>query len=249
MFGILNRRWLARAPRKHLSRGVSALALFALLGAASAQISVGESLVAEGRFAEAVETFQRVVDASPSNARARYLFARAAVYLADSLPAGEADAKEGWFSQAAAAAEKAVELAPDDADAHFEVARALGRLAQYRGVLQSLNLAGRVSSALDAALAINPNHGPSWHARALFHRDVPWIAGGRSSRVIPSFLSAIAAEPDAMTHRVELARVYLNSGEVALAREQLDVALSLSAQTYLQRQDLEAARTLARSLP
>jgi Tfp pilus assembly protein PilF len=62
-------------------------------------------------------------------------------------------------------------------------------------------------------------------------------------------LSAIAAEPDAMTHRVELARVYLNSGEVALAREQLDVALSLSAQTYLQRQDLEAARTLARSLP
>lgn len=238
-----------RARVRSLGRTLLSIAAAALLTVASAQLSVGEGHIDEGRFAEAVETFQRLIDGNPNNVRAQILFARASVYWADSLPSGESAAKEDLFAKAAAAAEKAVELAPNDADAHFEVARALGRLAQFRGVLQSLNLAGRVSAALDAALAANPNHGPSWHARALFHRDVPWIAGGRSSRVIPSFQSAIAAEPDAITHRVELARAYLAAGEVALAREQLDVALSLTARTYLQRQDLDEARALQRSLP
>jgi hypothetical protein len=76
-------------------------------------------------------------------------------------------------------AARATDLAPEEPDAHFEVARALGRLAQYRGVLQSLNLAARVERALERTLELDPEHAGAWHARGLFHHDVPWIAGGR----------------------------------------------------------------------
>jgi len=220
-----------------------------LTGTAVAQVAAGDRLVDEGRFAEAVAAYEAAVAANPNDARARYQLARAAVYLADDLPEeAEAD-KEAWFARAAEAAELSVELAPDDPDAHFEVARALGRLAQFRGVLQSLSLAGRVSDALDAALELDPEHAAAWHARALFHRDVPWIAGGRAGQVIPSFERAIASEPDVITHRLELARVLLERDEPDLAREQLELAVTFAARTYHDRLDLEAAGDLLASLP
>jgi tetratricopeptide (TPR) repeat protein len=210
--------------------------------------SGGDTLVDEGRFADAVAAYQRVIDANPNDARAHHRLARAAVYQADRLPSDQKEAKEALFDRAAKAAQRAVELAPSNPDAHFEVARALGRLAQFRGVLQSLGLAGQVRAALDKAIELNPNHGASWHALALFHRDVPFLAGGRSNQVVPSFERAIAAEPNVISHRVELARVLANTGKVEEARAQLQVAVGLPANTYLEREDLAAARTLANEI-
>jgi len=220
-----------------------------LTATASAQVTAGDRLVDEGRFEEAIAAYETAVAANPNDARAHYQLARAAVYLADAFPAEAETDKEAWFARAADAAELAVELAPGDPDAHFEVARALGRLAQFRGVLQSLNLAGRVSRALDAALELDPEHAASWHARALYHRDVPWIAGGRAGQVIPSFERAIASEPDVITHRLELARVLIERDETVAAREQLELAVTFSARTYHDRLDLEAATALLASLP
>ena len=243
---------MAHVSSIHPRRSVLALVLacgLCLAGNAAAQVAAGDRLVDEGRFEEAVAAYEAAVAANPEDARALYQLARAAVYLADALPAEAAADKEAWFARAADAAELAVELAPADPDAHFEVARALGRLAQFRGVLQSLNLAGQVSRALDAALEIDPEHAASWHARALYHRDVPWIAGGRAGQVIPSFERAIASEPDVITHRLELARVLIERDEPNGAREQLELAVTFAARTYHDRLDLEAARELLASLP
>ncbi len=227
---------------------VLAALLAVLLGSALANVPAGLRLVDEGRFVEAMETFETVIERSPADVRAYYLLARAAVYAADALPEGEDDAKEALFDRAAQYAEAAVERAPDDPHAHFEVARALGRLAQYRGVLASLNLAGRVSDALDRTLALDPEHAGAWHARALFHVEVPWIAGGRSGQVVPSFERAVAIEPDVLTHRVEFARVLIDRGEPEAAAEHLEVALTLTPRTYFDRQDLAAAEALREQL-
>jgi tetratricopeptide (TPR) repeat protein len=234
-------------PRRNTLALVLACGLW-LTGVAAAQVAAGDRLVDAGSFEEAIAAYETAVAANPQDARAHYQLARAAVYLADDLPPeAEAD-KEAWFARAAEMAELSVELAPDDPDAHFEVARALGRLAQYRGVLQSLNLAGRVSDALDGALELDPDHAASWHARALFHRDVPWIAGGRAGQVIPSFERAIASEPDVITHRLELARVLIERDEPDAAREHLELAVTFAARTYHDRLDLEAASALLASL-
>ena len=213
-------------------------------GLAMASVPEGNRLIDEGRFAEAAEAYEAVLARTADDARAHYLLARALVYQADSLPDDEADAKEALFDRAAEHAERATELAPENPDAHFEVARALGRLAQYRGVLQSLNLASRVASALDRTLDLDDEHAGAWHARALFHHEVPWIAGGRGGRVVPSFERAIEIEPDVLSHRVEFARVLIERGSPEAAAEQLEAALALTPRTYHDHQDLAAAEAL-----
>lgn len=228
---------------------LATIALTLLLTFAHANVTTGDRLVDQGDFAGAVAAYEAVLAQDPDDPVAHYRLARAAVYEADDLPEGQDEAKEALFDLARTHAERAVKLAPDDAEAHFELARALGRLAQYRGVLQSLNLASRVASSLDRALELDPQHAGAWHARALFHDEVPWIAGGRKGLVLPSFERAIAAEPDVIVHRVELARVLIGREDFAAAREQLDVALSLTPRTYHDRQDVEKARALLAQLP
>jgi tetratricopeptide (TPR) repeat protein len=225
------------------------LVWFLLVGTVSAQVGVAERLIDEGRFEEALAAYDRAVTERPGDARAHLRMARAAVYAADALPAGADAEKQRLFSLAAERAERAVALAPTDPDAHFEVARALGRLAQYRGILASLNLAGRVLTALERALELDANHAASWHALGLFHHEVPWIAGGRSGRVVPSFLRAIALEPDVLSHRVAFAEVLIDRQDPGGAAEHLDHAVRLTPRTYHDRQDAQRARELRASLP
>ena len=232
----VQRRWWVRVAL------LTALAL--LLASALASVPEGNRLVDEGRFDEAAAVYETVMERTGTDVRAYYLLARALVYQADSLPDDEVDMKEALFGRAAEVAEQAAELAPENPDAHFEVARALGRLAQYRGVLQSLNLASRVASALDRTLDLDDEHAGAWHARALFHHEVPWIAGGRGGRVVPSFERAIEIEPDVLSHRVEFARVLIERGSPEAAAEQLEAALALTPRTYHDHQDLAAAEAL-----
>lgn len=239
-------RPIQRSPRTlaHTIAAPLLVALFGAVGVAFADVGAGLRAIDQGDFEGAIAAFEAAIAADAEDARAHLLLARAAVYAAAEL-AAEADAeREALFARAADTAERAVDLAPEDPDAHFEVARALGRLAQYRGVLQSLNLAARVERALERTLELDPDHAAAWHARGLFHHDVPWIAGGRRGSVAPSFERAIALEPDAISHRLAFAQVLVDRDDVAAAIAQLEVAVALSAPTYLDRKDLEAARAL-----
>jgi uncharacterized protein (TIGR02996 family) len=233
-------------PRARVRASLAALlvALFGAFAVAFADVGAGLRAIDQGDFGGAIAAFETAIAADADDARAHLLLARAAVYAAAELPADADAERETLFARAADMAARATDLAPEEPDAHFEVARALGRLAQYRGVLQSLNLAARVERALERTLALDPEHAAAWHARGLFHHDVPWIAGGRRGSVAPSFERAIALEPDEITHRLAFAQVLVERDDVAGAIAQLEVAVALSASTYLDRKDLEAARVL-----
>lgn len=218
-------------------------------GNAHAQVGEGNRLVDAGDFAGAVAAYDTVIEANPNDARTLALRARAQVYFADNDASLDDAAREALYEAALTDAERATELAPANPDTWFELSRALGRMAQYRGVLQSLNLASRMSDALDETLELDDAYAAAWHARGLYHDEVPWIAGGRGGLVEPSFERAIAIEPDAITHRVAFAEILIAREAYARAAEQLEVALSLTATTYLQGRDLERARSLQASLP
>ena len=235
------------APHRAAATLVVAFVL-ALAGTAAADVGAGLRLVDQGDFDGAMAAFEAAVAGDANDARAHYLLARATVYAAGALAEDDDEAREALFERAADAAQRAARLAPDDPAAHFEVARALGRLAQYRGVLQSLNLASRVSSALDRTLELDPEHAGAWHASGLFHHDVPWIAGGRGGLVVPHFERAIELEPDEIAHRLAFARVLVDRGDEERALEHLRVAVTLRVSTHLDRQDLQAARALLAEL-
>ncbi len=220
------------------------VALFGAFGVAFADVGTGLRAIDQGDFDGAIAAFEAAIATDADDARAHLLLARAAVYAAAQLPEDADAEREALFARAAGMAERAADLAPDEPDAHFEVARALGRLAQYRGVFQSLNLAAQVERALERTLELDPDHAAAWHARGLFHHDVPWIAGGRRGSVAPSFERAIALEPDEITHRLAFAQVLVDRDDAAAALVQLEVAVALPASTFLERKDLEAARAL-----
>ena len=236
-------------PFRRAVRPLIGLLLLALVPFALAQVRVGDALVDEGDFAAAVDAYSEVLDGRPDHVEALYQRSRAQVYLADDDPSLSDEAREALYEAALADAERAVELAPDEAEAHFELARALGRTAQFRGVLQSLNLAARMSDALDRAIELDPDHAGAWHARALWHVEVPWIAGGRQGQVEPSFERAIEIEPDVIGHRVAYAEVLLDREAFDRAAEQLAAALALEPSTYLDAKDLALAEELSARLP
>ncbi|MEZ4605809.1 MAG: hypothetical protein R2865_03105 [Deinococcales bacterium] len=142
-------------------------------------------------------------------------------------------------------ARKAIAIQEREPEAHMELARALGRLAQYRGVLQSLGLAGEVKKALERALELDPNHDGAMHALALYHDEVPFLVGGRAGESIPLFEKAIAIAPDSIIHRLEFAELLLKRNMKDEAKAQLEALIALTPETASQRQDFDKVKRLS----
>jgi tetratricopeptide (TPR) repeat protein len=201
----------------------------------------GDRAVEAGDYQEAINQYQAAVDQRADNVEALYKLAQAKVYLAETLTGPEAEA---LYTQAADHARAAIALAPQDPNPHMELARALGRLAQFKGVLQSLNLAAEVKSELEKALELSPNFAPALHALALWHLNVPWIAGGRSAQTRPLFEQSIAAEPEEIVHYSDYGEALIELGDTEAAKLQLEKALALPALTAQDTKNQDKAKTL-----
>ncbi len=207
---------------------------------ALAQRAEGDRLFADGAYAEAAEAYLAASQADPEDASALYNAARAKTYEALETPG---DAAVPLYEEAVGYAQRSIELSPDDPDAHLALARAWGRLAQYRGVLESLNLAALIKRELDLTLELEPENDGALHALALWHAGVPWVFGGRPEHVRPLFDQAIAINPTVL-HYLEYGETLLDMGDPEAARTQLTRALALSAATAADRAEQERARQL-----
>jgi len=223
-----------------------AITLF-LIGAlplAMAQAPSVAALVDAGRFQEAYEAGLRL-----GTPEALALAAKGASFCA--LYQAKDEEKRTWFERAEKAASQAIAKAPDYPEGYFERARALGRLSQYKGILEALaeGLAPRIKGDLEKTLKLKPDHAGAMVALALWHFELVqkgWLVaatqGADGSRVEPLMKKAIELEPDGIIHRVEYARVLAAWGKKAEARKQLEIALSLPAKTAADRYDQERAR-------
>lgn len=224
-------------------RTILAFVLVASLFGSTAMGSerAGDRAVERGAYPTAVDEYEDALDRNPDDVDLLVKLARTKTRLAGELAGSEA---ETLYEEAADHAARATELAPQNPEAHFELARALGRLGEFRGIFESLNLADRVQDELERTLELDPDHAGAHHALALWHFHVPWIAGGRSDRIRPLFERAIELEPESISHRRAYGEVLLELGDREAAREQLQVALELEADTFVGRQEQELAREL-----
>ncbi len=220
---------------------VAFLFLIGFLAFVFATTADGDRALDAGDYQEAINQFQAAVDQRADNVEALYKLAKAKVYLAETVTGAEAEA---LYTQAADHARAAIALAPDDPNTHMELARALGRLAQFKGVLQSLNLAAEVKSELEKALELSPNFGAALHALALWNLNVPWLAGGRTAQVRPLFDQSIAAEPEEIVHYSDYGEALIQLGDKEAAKVQLEKALALPAVTAQDTKNQEKAQSL-----
>lgn len=219
------------------------LVVWIMLGAApvlAQGLSPLDKLIADGKFQEAYEA-----GIKQANTAGWVDAAQAASFYATYQ--ARDNEKAEWFGKAEAAAKKAIQSDPQSPEAYFELARAQGRLAQYRGILESLGLASSIKDALDKTLKLNPKHAGAKVALALWNQSlvskgVGWLYGANGNVVIPLFQEAIALEPNTIIHRVEYAGVLAQMGKKDEARAQYQAALAIAPKTAADRYDLERAK-------
>ncbi len=205
------------------------------------------ALIDEGRFQQAYEEAL-----TQKTATGYALAAKAASYYAGYKATADKD-KEAWYTKAEQAAKKAIKTDPNYPEGYFELARAQGRLAQFRGILASLNLASSVRDNLNKTLELKPDHDAAMVALAIWNlelaqKGVGWMYGASIKRVEPLFQKAISLNPTAIAHRLEYGSALIRLGKPDAAREQLEKALELPARTWADRADQEKARQLLAEL-
>lgn len=150
------------------------------------------------------------------------------------------------YSKGEQMARRAVQVRPADAEGHFALAAAIGRRAQTMGSRDRVRFAADVRTHALEALKYNPRHAGALHVMGMWNAEVMRL-NGVSRFMAKNFLGgrvfesaswneaqryleqAVQVEPNRLTHRVDLASVYLDRGDKARAKEQLDFVAAAPA--------------------
>ena len=228
-------------------RSIIVTAALALAVTASAQsVQAATSLFDQGKWQEAAAA------AVALNSSDGFALAAEATTAGSALVPD--NQKKALFEKAQGYAKQAIAKDKNNAEAYFEMARAQGRLAQFSGILQSLGLAGDMKKNLDMAIKLDPKLTGAYVALGLWNANLVakgFIAvrasGADKAQIVPNFEKAISLEPDVAIHRLEYANALILQGRKADAATQLQKAVSIPANTFWEKRDLEAAKaTLAK---
>ena len=143
------------------------------------------------------------------------------------------------YKRAEQYARRAVAVRPNDAEGHFELAKAIGRNAQTMGTKDRVKFAGVVYDEAQAALKIDPKHAGAAHVMGVWNAEVMRLSGfsrfmaknllggkvfGEASwdNAIRYMELAVAEQPNMITHRLDLAEIYVDRKMNDKAREQLE---------------------------
>ncbi len=116
--------------------------------------------------------------------------------------------KAKYFEKGIDYSEKALKIEPKNAYFYFIKGAAIGRLAQYRGIIQSLFMLRDFDHALYTAIKLDPKLYRADVALGMRYRDTPWPFAnfGKSEKF---FEDAIQIDPHYIYAYYELAQLYL----------------------------------------
>lgn len=204
---------------------------------AAEHLAAGDRAHAALDITTALREYEAAIAADSTNYDALIKAAHDAVDLGEFNPS--ADARSALYRRAEQYARRAVAANPNDAEGHFELARALGRNAQTKGTREKIKYAREVRSEALATLKLAPNHAGALHILGEWNAEVMRLSGF-SRMIAKNFLggqifgeaswdnaqkyleAAVAAEPERITHRLDLGAVYADRGEKAKAIEQYE---------------------------
>jgi tetratricopeptide (TPR) repeat protein len=213
---------------------------------AAEHILLGDSAHAAFESEAALRHYEAAIGSDSANATA---WAKASLSAVD-LGEGTIDQKRQreLFRLGERYARRAVALDSTSAENQFHLARALGRSALSVGVRDRVKYAVEVRDRALKALAIDPDHPGALHVLGMWNAEVMRLNGfekffarnflgggvlGKASwdEAVRNLERAVAVDPDRLTHRVDLAKIYADIGQKAKAREQYEVVLNATAQT------------------
>ena len=218
-----------------------------LAQSSSEAIAAGDRAYAALQPAEALAHFEAAVAADSLSYEARWKLSRSLVDLGESER--DAGKQRTLYKSAQAQARRAVELQPADAEGHFSLARALGRAALSVGVRDRVKYAKDVRKEALLALAADPRHAGALHVLGVWNAEVMRLNGmerffaknvlggkvfGTASwkDAISYMEQAVAADPQRLTHHLDLAKIYRDVGNKAKAREHFEIVVNGTATDF-----------------
>jgi tetratricopeptide (TPR) repeat protein len=198
-----------------------------------ARVAAGDSALARRDAAAALREFEAALALAPTDSGVLRRASRAAADVGEAE--GDADRKVARFRQSEAYARRAIAANEGDAEGHFALARALGLRALSVGAKERIGYAKDIRESALAALARDPNHPGALHVLGMWNAEVMRLNGfqrffaknvlggkvfGSASwaQAVANLERAVEVEPDRLTHRLDLAKIYADVGEKAKAR-------------------------------
>lgn len=215
----------------------------------SESLQRADELYASFKPKEALTEFLKVLKLEPQNAEALSKIARVYIEFGDLIPESTAGWQEKRLKQYQIAeqyARKAVKAAPNATWGYFYVAASLGKIASVSPTAKQIDLSREIQTAVEKAIALDPNNGFAYHVYGVWHRRLAEI--GQASRIGASvFLGrtipqgsmeksveylekAVSLNPTVISSRLELAKTHIAMGNWQRARESLKSAQELPAQ-------------------
>jgi tetratricopeptide (TPR) repeat protein len=187
--------------------------------------------------AAALAHFEAALAVEPNNYDALFKASRAAVDAGSA--SGDVNTGRALYRRAEQYARRAVQVNPGHADGHFVLAQALGRNAQTMGSRDKVKFAAEVRAQALEALNLDPKHDGALHVMGVWNAEVMRLSGVArfmaknflGGKVFESanwndaqrFLEeAVQIAPQRLVHRIDLAEIYLDRGNKAKAREQIE---------------------------
>jgi FimV-like protein len=204
------------------------------------RIARGDSLYREIQVQASLDEYEAVLAEDSTNADALWRASRNIADLAEYEP--NASVRKERYALAERLARRAIAQRPNDPQPHFDLARALGRVALSVGKRDRVKYAKEIRNHALEALRIDPEHPGALHVMGVWNAEVMrlsgvtrWMAknflGGRVfdeaswPRAIEYMEHAARVDPTRLVHKLDLAEIYLDVGEKAKAREQLQAVI------------------------
>lgn len=165
--------------------------------------------------------------------------------------------RQRLFLQVAERAAALAAVEPDNANAFYWQAYALGRYSQGISVAKALaqGVGGKVKSALESVIRLQPRHADAHVALGAFHAEVidkvgPLIAnmtyGAKKETSLNMFAQALSLNPHSAIAKIEYANALVileGDKRMAEATQYYEDAAAMSAQDAAQHLDVEMAQT------
>lgn len=213
---------------------------------AAEHIANGNRELAAFNSAEALKHFEAALAVDPNNAEALGKASRSAVDVGE----GEQNRarRDSLFRVGERYARDAVAANAADPENHFHLARALGRTALSVGPRSRVRYAKEIRTAALTALELSADHPGALHVMGVWNAEVMrlngverffaknvlggGILGTANWKEAVSYMEkAVAVDPDRLTHRLDLARIYIDLKQKDKARAQLEHILAATTQT------------------
>jgi tetratricopeptide (TPR) repeat protein len=235
---------------QYLSVGMVLVASIASAQTAADHIALGDKEYVAMNAPAALAHYEEAIKVDPKSYEANWKASRSAVDL------GSFDrddkTRENYFKSAELYARRAVELNPGDAEGHFNLARSLGKNALTQGPRARIKYGTDVRTHALECLKIDPKHPGCLHVMGMWNAEVMRLSG--FTRMIAKNLlggkvfgsanwadarkymeESVANDPERITHHVDLAGVYRDTGDKAKARAEYQAAMKLPNRDYNDR--------------